>query len=103
MPGSFILLSGEPGIGKSTLTLQIADWFSCEERSALYVSAEENISQISGRANRLGIKNSHIRILCESVFEDILETIVTDSSELIILDSISVFQSLSIDSSAGST
>jgi DNA repair protein RadA/Sms len=102
-PGSFILLSGEPGIGKSTLTLQIADWFSCKDRSALYVSAEENIGQISGRAKRLGIQNSHIRILCESVFEDILETISSDSSELIILDSISVFWSLSIDSSAGST
>jgi DNA repair protein RadA/Sms len=100
VPGSFILLSGEPGIGKSTLTLQMADWFSTEQQQALYISAEENLAQISGRARRLGIQNAHIRILCESVFENILETIERDTSKLIILDSISVFQSVSLDTNA---
>ncbi len=103
VPGSFILLSGEPGIGKSTLTLQLADWFSQGEQTALYVSAEENLSQISARAKRMGIQNSTIRLLTESVFEDILETILTDSSSLVILDSISVFQSTSLETNAGST
>jgi DNA repair protein RadA/Sms len=103
VPGSFILLSGEPGIGKSTLTLQIADWFSTSEHSALYISAEENLAQISARAKRLGILNSHIEILCESVFEHLLATIESSSCELVILDSISVFQSLSIDTNSGST
>ena len=51
----------------------------------------------------MGIKNENIRILCESVFEHILETIEADSSELVILDSISMFQSLSMDTNAGST
>jgi DNA repair protein RadA/Sms len=102
VPGSFILLSGEPGIGKSTLTLQMADWFSTEQQQALYISAEENLAQISGRARRLGIQNAHIRILCESVFENILETIERDTSKLIILDSISVFQSVSLDTNAWS-
>ena len=51
----------------------------------------------------MGIKNGNIRILCESVFEHILETIASDSSELVILDSISMFQSLSMDTNAGST
>jgi DNA repair protein RadA/Sms len=103
VPGSFILLSGEPGIGKSTLTLQIADWFSTREHSALYISAEENLAQISARAKRLGIINTHIEILCESVFEHLLATIESSSCELVILDSISVFQSLSIDTNSGST
>lgn len=103
VPGSFVLLSGEPGIGKSTLTLQIADWFASGEQTALYVSAEENIEQISSRALRMGIKNENIRILCESVFEHILETIGSDDSELVILDSISMFQTLSMDTNSGST
>lgn len=103
VPGSFVLLSGEPGIGKSTLTLQIADWFGSGEQHALYVSAEENIEQISSRALRMGIQNHNIRILCESVFEHILETIEADDSKLVILDSISMFQTLSMDTNSGST
>jgi DNA repair protein RadA/Sms len=66
------------------------------------VSAEENIEQISSRALRMGIKNDNIRILCESVFEHILETIHADDSKLVILDSISMFQTLSMDTNSGS-
>lgn len=56
MPGSLILLSGEPGIGKSTLSLQMSEWYSREEgQSVLYVSGEESIHQIAHRAHRLGI------------------------------------------------
>ncbi len=103
VPGSFMLLSGEPGIGKSTLTLQVADWFASKQQTALYVSAEENLEQISARALRMGIKNENIRILCESVFEHILETIHLDESKLVILDSISMFQTISMDTNSGST
>lgn len=101
VPGSFILLSGEPGIGKSTLALQIADWHAHDGNTSLYISAEENVGQIAGRAKRLGIKNPDINLLSESIFEHIIETIESDKSGLVILDSISVFQSISIDSNSG--
>lgn len=101
VPGSFILLSGEPGIGKSTLALQIADWHAHDSNTSLYISAEENVGQIAGRAKRLGIKNPDINLLSESIFEHIIETIESDKSGLVILDSISVFQSISIDSNSG--
>lgn len=102
VPGSFILLSGEPGIGKSTLSLQVADWYAKKGQVCLYVSGEENEGQIASRADRLGIQNDCIEVLSENVFENILETIANHEASLVILDSISVFQSISIDTSAGS-
>lgn len=101
-PGSLILLSGEPGIGKSTLALQIADWYGNKENTAIYVSAEENIHQISDRAHRLGIANEHIRIFTAHTLEDILETIEQDSSGLIVIDSVSMISSLDVSSQSGS-
>lgn len=91
VPGSLTLLSGEPGIGKSTLSIQIADWFAQNGKTSLYASAEENASQISDRAIRLGISNPNIRLLTASLVEDVFATLETDSSELVILDSVSVF------------
>ncbi|MDD2891900.1 MAG: DNA repair protein RadA [Candidatus Gracilibacteria bacterium] len=101
-PGSLILLSGEPGIGKSTLALQIVDWYGNKENSATYVSAEENIHQVSDRAHRLGIANEHIRIFTAHTLEDILETLERDTSGLIIIDSVSMISSLDIASQSGS-
>lgn len=101
-PGSLILLSGEPGIGKSTLALQITDWFSDAWNTAVYVSAEENIHQISDRAHRLGIANEHIHIFTANTLEDILETLEKDSSGLIVIDSVSMISSLDIASQSGS-
>lgn len=101
-PGSLILLSGEPGIGKSTLALQITDWYSTKGNTAVYVSAEENIHQISDRAHRLGIANEHIRIFTAHTLEDILETLEKDNSGLIVIDSISMISSLDVSSQSGS-
>lgn len=101
-PGSLILLSGEPGIGKSTLALQITDWYSNKGNTAVYVSAEENIHQISDRAHRLGIANEHIRIFTAHTLEDILETLEKDGSGLIVIDSISMISSLDVSSQSGS-
>ncbi len=101
-PWSLILLSGEPWIWKSTLALQIADWYSTNTKNAIYISAEENINQISERAKRLNIKNEFINILNSNNFEDILETIENDNSNLIIIDSISVVYSNFIDSNSWS-
>lgn len=101
-PGSLILLSGEPGIGKSTLALQITDWYSTKGNTAVYVSAEENIHQVSDRAHRLGIANEHIRIFTAHTLEDILETLERDSSGLIVIDSVSMISSLDVASQSGS-
>lgn len=101
-PGSLILLSGEPGIGKSTLALQIADWYGNKGNTAVYVSAEENIHQVSDRAHRLGIANEHIRIFAAHTLEDILETLERDDSGLIVIDSVSMISSLDVGSQSGS-
>lgn len=101
-PWSFILLSWEPWIGKSTLALQMADWYAKKERNTLYISAEENIYQISERAKRLKIKNENISIVNANNFEDILETIQNEKSDLIIIDSISVIYSNNLDSNSWS-
>lgn len=97
---SVILLSGEPGIGKSTLSLQLANWI--EWKNITYVSWEETIEQLSSRANRLGIKWENISVLAENNFENILETLKNISSNIIILDSISVVVSNNTTWSSGS-
>lgn len=105
---SLILLSGEPGIGKSTLALQMAEWYtssadgSSPDMSVLYVSGEENIGQISGRALRLWVKNKNIDIITESYFDDIISTIKAHKASIVIIDSLSVLGSDSLEWSSGS-
>ncbi|MCP4523147.1 MAG: DNA repair protein RadA [Candidatus Gracilibacteria bacterium] len=97
--GSVVLLSGEPGIGKSTLTLQFGSWV---EESIIYVSGEETQSQIHERAIRLGVKNDQLSILGESSIENILETLKAHPSKVVIIDSISVMRSDTITGASGS-
>jgi len=87
---SIILLSWEPGIGKSTLALQL---WNLIEKNIVYVSGEENENQIISRAKRLGINSSNISLLCENNLENILQTLKNIKSDLIVLDSISVITS----------
>lgn len=89
--GSLVLLSWEPGIGKSTLSLQISGWL--KDKKVLYVSGEETVGQISGRAKRLGVNATNISLLCESNFEDIFESLKGQKFDLVIIDSISVMSS----------
>lgn len=98
-PGSVILLSGEPGIGKSTLSLQLADWV---KNDIVYVSGEENEAQIYDRAKRLGIDGKNISLLCENSLENILQTLSSSKADLVIIDSISVIMSENISWVAGS-
>jgi DNA repair protein RadA/Sms len=81
-PGQVVLVAGEPGIGKSTLLLQLADKLG----EALYVSGEESVSQIKIRADRLGVKNKKVSFLEETDVDSIVEAI--DSPSVIIVDSI---------------
>ena len=100
--GSLVLLSGEPGIGKSTLALQMSEWYASRNQEVLYISGEEHIGQISARAVRLGVSHANISLLTESDWDSIFVTIERSSASIIIIDSLSVLSSSSIDGSPGS-
>ena len=72
VPGSFVLLGGSPGVGKSTLLLQVCGPISKSGKKVLYISAEENPSQTALRANRLNIDDPHLLFFSENSLEDIL-------------------------------
>lgn len=102
MPGSLILLTGEPGIGKSTLTLQIAEHISKQKKSVLYISGEESESQVSTRGQRLGLKLDNLNLLSETNLETVLATAEKESCDFLIIDSIQVMASNAIPGNAGS-
>lgn len=98
---SSVLVGGEPGIGKSTLMLQIAANCS-SRRKVLYISGEESPSQVRNRAERLGLDLTRINILCETKLETICYVIDSEQPQLVILDSLQTLESNSILSIAGS-
>ncbi len=98
--GSLILLGGEPGIGKSTLALQMA--LRLNHLKVLYVSGEESARQVKLRADRLNGANAQCLILNETLLENILTQIQNESPELVIIDSIQTLYTDSIESSPGS-
>ena len=98
--GSLILIGGEPGIGKSTLSLQIP--LCCKSLRTLYVSGEESPKQIKLRAERLGGSGEDCYILSETVLEQILAQAQEIKPALLIVDSIQTIYSETLDSSAGS-
>ena len=101
VPGSLVLIGGEPGIGKSTLALQIA--LKLQNLKTLYISGEESARQIRLRAGRLGIpEESETLILTETNLENILEVAGTEKPGLIIVDSIQTLHSLNVESTPGS-
>ncbi len=99
VPGSLILFGGEPGIGKSTLMLQVA---INTQRKVLYVSGEESDKQLKMRADRLGIKNPNVFVLTETLTRNIFLQIEEIQPELVIIDSIQTLQTDIIDASPGS-
>ncbi|MEG1673086.1 MAG: DNA repair protein RadA [Alistipes sp.] len=100
VPGSLVLLGGEPGIGKSTLSLQIA--LATNGLKTLYVSGEESAEQIRMRAERIGIGNDDCLIYPETLLENIVAQIEEHRPDLVIIDSIQTIYTDLIDSSAGS-
>lgn len=100
VPGSLILLGGEPGIGKSTLLLQTV--LRMDGRHILYVSGEESERQIKLRADRLGETRSDCLLLCETRLEQIFAHLRGLSPDLVVIDSIQTLSTESADSSPGS-
>lgn len=99
--GSLVLLGGEPGIGKSTLILQICDKVKGEGK-VLYVSGEESAEQIKLRADRLGINNDDILFLGETDIDIVNQAIIEINPKLVIIDSIQTMYSEDITAAAGS-
>jgi DNA repair protein RadA/Sms len=100
VPGSIVLVAGEPGIGKSTLFLQIG--LQLKEQVVLYISGEESQQQIKMRADRLGMRNSNFYLLTETSTQTIFTEVKKLKPSVIIVDSIQTLESSFIDSSAGS-
>ncbi len=98
--GSLVLVGGEPGIGKSTLILQLCDKVKGEGK-VLYVSGEESAEQVKIRADRLGINNDDIMFLGETDIDSIQEAILSITPKLVIIDSIQTMYSEEITSAAG--
>ena len=99
--GSLILVGGDPGIGKSTLLLQICENVG-KDKKILYVSGEESEKQIKLRAERLGVKDSQVYLISETDVEKILEAINLTSPDVVIIDSIQTMHIDGVTSAAGS-
>ena len=98
--GSLVLVGGEPGIGKSTLILQLCDKVKGEGK-VLYISGEESAEQVKIRADRLNINNDDLMFLGETNIDNIQDTIISVNPKLVIIDSIQTMYSEEITSAAG--
>lgn len=100
VPGSLVLLSGEPGIGKSTLVAQIADALA-KQKLVVYASGEESAAQVKGRLERLGCSLDNLRFIGETNIEKIISSVLKAEPDLVIVDSIQTVYSSLIPSEAG--
>jgi DNA repair protein RadA/Sms len=101
VPGAVILIGGDPGIGKSTLTLQIIAAIA-QDRSALYVTGEESSAQVASRAQRLDLALDSIQVLAETGLETILAHVAQAKPQVIVIDSIQTLYSEQFNSAPGS-
>src|SRR5437660_8887752 len=102
VPGSLVLIGGEPGIGKSTLLLQAAAHFAQSAGPVLYSSGEESEHQIKSRGQRLGVERAPLYLLAETCLERILEEIARIKPALVIVDSVQTIFSMKFQSAPGS-
>ncbi len=102
VPGSVVLISGDPGIGKSTLLLQLCDVLAAAGGPVLYVSGEESAAQIKLRAERMGITTRNLLVLAETHLESIAAHIEGTAPRLVVVDSVQSIYSDAISSGAGS-
>lgn len=102
VPGSLILVGGDPGIGKSTLLLQVCQQLAKTEKKVLYISGEESLRQIKLRAQRMGEFTDHLLLLCETNLELIRTVIEREKPDTVIIDSIQTMYSEEVGSAPGS-
>ncbi|GFO58748.1 DNA repair protein RadA [Geomonas silvestris] len=100
VPGSVILIGGDPGAGKSTILLQTM-CHAARSREVLYVSGEESLQQIASRARRLTLPTDRVKMLAESSVERVLEVAQAERPEVVVIDSIQVMQSAGLDAAPG--
>lgn len=101
VPGSLVLVGGDPGIGKSTLLLQVCQRLS-QDKEILYISGEESLAQIKLRANRMGAFKDNLLLLCETNLELIRSVIEKRRPQLVVIDSIQTMYSEEVTSAPGS-
>ncbi|PID31790.1 DNA repair protein RadA [Candidatus Saccharibacteria bacterium] len=101
VPGSVVLLAGQPGIGKSTVLMQLVSAMAAK-RSVLYVSGEESIHQVSARAKRLGASGEQLQVASSVVADDIAASIATGAYDAVVVDSIQTISCKGVASAAGS-
>ena len=99
--GSLVLVGGAPGIGKSTLLLQICKSL-CSFSKVLYVSGEESVSQLKLRARRLGVQSEQLYVLSETSLGDVLQSVDQEKPDVLIVDSIQTLYNRELDSAPGS-
>ena len=102
VPGSLVLVGGDPGIGKSTLLLQVCRNLAEKQVSVLYISGEESLSQIKLRANRIGQFTDKMQLLCETNLEVIREVIERRKPDVVVIDSIQTMFHEDVSSAPGS-
>ena len=102
VPGSLVLVGGDPGIGKSTLLLQVCQKLSDMNKKVLYISGEESLKQIKLRANRMGEFSENLYLLCETNLEIIRSVIETRKPDMVVIDSIQTMYNEEVGSAPGS-
>lgn len=100
--GSLVLVGGDPGIGKSTLLLQVCQRLSAMDKKVLYISGEESLRQIKLRANRMGEFKDTLSLLCETNLDIIREVIEKHQPDMVVIDSIQTMYSEEVGSAPGS-
>lgn len=100
--GSMLLVGGDPGIGKSTLLLQVTRNLAESGRRVIYVSGEESLHQIKLRAGRIGKVGEQLKFYCETDLDRITEVLLEEKPELVVIDSIQTMNNSSVDAAPGS-
>lgn len=100
--GSLVLVGGDPGIGKSTLLLQMCYNLSAEGKDVLYISGEESLKQIKLRADRIGKCSGTLKLLCETSLDNIEDILTRNKPEIVIIDSIQTMYKEDVAAAPGS-